>query len=254
MSHVVSFRFWRINIISNIFRTFHIVLEENYIAIIIVIELSPSPKENPSSRGAWEPTVARRMRTDRRVAAWEPIQLIFEMLTLCPSLSQAHLRGLVLERSHAALLRSSEHQRSAVGTVHRWRHRHRVSEVRRATPEGDKATSAQSSEHSWLINVLQLPTHDAAESCSGCVRAHVRSSWSRSGWAAAPAVTHQHSWANTDHSGAKSKLNVIVMCINSFTHKSKTTSSERKNFVHFYSKFGAKKTPLVSHAILQNAH
>ncbi len=43
MSHVVSFRFWRINIISNIFRTFHIVLEENYIAIIIVIELSPSP-------------------------------------------------------------------------------------------------------------------------------------------------------------------------------------------------------------------
>ncbi len=43
MSHMVSFRFWRINIISNIFRTFHIVLEENYIAIIIVIELSPSP-------------------------------------------------------------------------------------------------------------------------------------------------------------------------------------------------------------------
>ncbi len=43
MSHVVSFRFWRINIISNIFRTFHIVLEENYIAITIVIELSPSP-------------------------------------------------------------------------------------------------------------------------------------------------------------------------------------------------------------------
>ncbi len=43
MSHVVSFRFWRINIISNIFRTFYIVLEENYIAIIIVIELSPSP-------------------------------------------------------------------------------------------------------------------------------------------------------------------------------------------------------------------
>ncbi len=40
---MVSFRFWRINIISNIFRTFHIVLEENYIAIIIVIELSPSP-------------------------------------------------------------------------------------------------------------------------------------------------------------------------------------------------------------------
>ncbi len=30
-------------IISNIFQTFHIVLEENYIAIIIVIELSPSP-------------------------------------------------------------------------------------------------------------------------------------------------------------------------------------------------------------------
>ncbi len=44
MSRVVSFRFWRINIISNIFRTFYIVLEENYIAIIIVIELSPSPK------------------------------------------------------------------------------------------------------------------------------------------------------------------------------------------------------------------
>ncbi len=43
MSRVVSFRFWRINIISNIFRTFHIVLEENYIAITIVIELSPSP-------------------------------------------------------------------------------------------------------------------------------------------------------------------------------------------------------------------
>ncbi len=45
MSHVVSFRFWRINIISNIFRTFYIVLEENYIAIIIVIELSPSPRD-----------------------------------------------------------------------------------------------------------------------------------------------------------------------------------------------------------------
>ncbi len=43
MSHVVSFHFWRINIISKNFRTFHIVLEENYIAIIIVIELSPSP-------------------------------------------------------------------------------------------------------------------------------------------------------------------------------------------------------------------
>ncbi len=44
MSHVVSVRFWRINIISNIFRTFHIVLEENYIAITSVIELSPSPR------------------------------------------------------------------------------------------------------------------------------------------------------------------------------------------------------------------
>ncbi len=43
MSRVVSFCFWRINIISKHFRTFHIVLEENYIAIIIVIELSPSP-------------------------------------------------------------------------------------------------------------------------------------------------------------------------------------------------------------------
>ncbi len=113
--------------------------------------------ENRPSRGAWEPTVARCKKKWPSRAVWEPIQLIFEMLTLCPSLSQAHLRGLVLERSHAALLRSSEHQRSAVGTVHRWRHRHRVSEVRRATPEGDKATSAQSSEHSWHINVLQLP-------------------------------------------------------------------------------------------------
>ncbi len=109
------------------------------------------------SCGAWEPTVARCKKKWPSRGAWEPIKLIFEMLTLCPSLSQAHLRGLVLERSHAALLRSSEHQRSAVGTVHRWRHRHRVSEVRRATPEGDKATSAQSSEHSWHINVLQLP-------------------------------------------------------------------------------------------------
>ncbi len=45
----ISFRFWRINIISNIFRTFHIVLEENYIAIIIVIELSPSP----TLKSAW---------------------------------------------------------------------------------------------------------------------------------------------------------------------------------------------------------
>ncbi len=43
MSRVVSFRFWRINIILNIYQTLHIVLEENYIAIIIVIELSPSP-------------------------------------------------------------------------------------------------------------------------------------------------------------------------------------------------------------------
>ncbi len=44
MSHTVSFHFWRINIISNIYRTLHIVLtEENYIAIIIVIELSPRP-------------------------------------------------------------------------------------------------------------------------------------------------------------------------------------------------------------------
>ncbi len=43
MSRVASFRFWRINIIiSNIYRTLHIVLGENYIAIIIVIELSPS--------------------------------------------------------------------------------------------------------------------------------------------------------------------------------------------------------------------
>ncbi len=53
MSHVVSFRFWRINIISNIFRTFYIVLEENYIAIIIVIELSPSPissRPNPTKK------------------------------------------------------------------------------------------------------------------------------------------------------------------------------------------------------------
>ncbi len=31
-------------LISNIFRTFYIVLEENYIAVIIVIELSPSPR------------------------------------------------------------------------------------------------------------------------------------------------------------------------------------------------------------------
>ncbi len=43
MSHVVSFRFWRINIILKIFLPFYIVLQENYIAIIIVIELSPSP-------------------------------------------------------------------------------------------------------------------------------------------------------------------------------------------------------------------
>ncbi len=50
MSHVVSFRFWRINIISKTFRTFHIVLEENYIAIIIVIELSPSPTLTNFSR------------------------------------------------------------------------------------------------------------------------------------------------------------------------------------------------------------
>ncbi len=44
MSRAASFRFWRINIISKIYRTFHILfIEENYFAIIIVIELSPSP-------------------------------------------------------------------------------------------------------------------------------------------------------------------------------------------------------------------
>ncbi len=45
MSRAVSFRFWRINIILNIYRTLHIVLSRKIIiAIIIVIELSPSPK------------------------------------------------------------------------------------------------------------------------------------------------------------------------------------------------------------------
>ncbi len=42
MSHVVSFRFWRINIISKIFRTFHIVLEENYIAILSLSNYRPA--------------------------------------------------------------------------------------------------------------------------------------------------------------------------------------------------------------------
>ncbi len=44
MSRSVSFHLWRINIISNIYRTLHIVLSRKIIiAIINVIELSPSP-------------------------------------------------------------------------------------------------------------------------------------------------------------------------------------------------------------------
>ncbi len=43
MSQAVSFRFWRINIISNIYRALHVVLSRKIILRNIVIELSPSP-------------------------------------------------------------------------------------------------------------------------------------------------------------------------------------------------------------------
>ncbi len=63
-----------VHIISNIFQTFHIVLEENYIAIIIIIELSPSPNSRALER-AQTHTSEAHAHTSEAHAHRQPCQL-----------------------------------------------------------------------------------------------------------------------------------------------------------------------------------